>query len=385
MSSFSIRVRRIAEGAVENHPNADRLSVVRIDGFRCVEARRSDGSPRYATGDLVVYVPEGAVVPENLLRMGFWNEAEGKGFLAGSNGDRVHAVRLRGVVSQGILLPVERVEGALGVRTFDGFVDLGRDGDLEGTDVAERLGIRKHVPEIPAELDGAVVDLFGIIAKFDFESLQAMPDLFEPGERVVATEKIHGVFCQIGHVPGLSNPQCFAGGDVYVASKWLGNKGLAYCDVPENDKVHHVRVLRPLIAAGLADRMKAVGDGLAVRLFGEIYGRGVQDLHYGAMKPTLRVHGLKIGDRLVPIREAIAIVGERLALPATPVLYDGPFDLAALEAVRDGRDAISGTNLREGVVVVSADETENPMHGRKIAKLVSPDYLLRKGNRTEYQ
>lgn len=106
MADFSVRVVRISEPVVD-HPNADKLSLIKIGGYTCISAKLEDGSHRYKQGDLVVYVPEGAVVPEYILRQGFWNEKDNKGMLAGSKGDRVKAKKLRDIFSQGILLPVK--------------------------------------------------------------------------------------------------------------------------------------------------------------------------------------------------------------------------------------------------------------------------------------
>jgi len=55
--------------------------------------------------------------------------------------------------------------------------------------------------------------------------------------------------------------------------------------------------------------------------------------------------------------------------------------------VRDGRTMLGGTNIREGIVVRSATEARHEIHGRKICKIISPDYLIRRvknGEATEY-
>ena len=54
----------------------------------------------------------------------------------------------------------------------------------------------------------------------------------------------------------------------------------------------------------------------------------------------------------------------------------------ARTAMRDGKDTISGTHVREGIVIRSVVEGDNGGQ-RKIGKFVSPDYILRK-NPTEY-
>ncbi len=79
MSAFEVKVRRIDK--VEDHPDADRLSIVSILGYRAITNKLEDGSHRYAPGDLVVYVPEAAVVPEHLLKQyGYWDAEKDKGY-----------------------------------------------------------------------------------------------------------------------------------------------------------------------------------------------------------------------------------------------------------------------------------------------------------------
>ena len=108
MSTFACNVVEI--DAVTDHPNADRLSLVRIGGYTCISAKLEDGSHRYQARDLVVYIPEAAVLPEWMLKqMDFWKD--GKGTLNGSRGDRVKAIKLRDIVSQGVLYQLEHKMG----------------------------------------------------------------------------------------------------------------------------------------------------------------------------------------------------------------------------------------------------------------------------------
>lgn len=383
MADFSVNVVRIAQ-PVEHHPDADRLSLVRIGGYVCIAAKLDDGSHRYTEGDLVVYVPEGAVVPEWLLKKGFWDEKTGKGILAGKAGDRVKAKKLRGVFSQGILFPVE-TNYPDGLPYGRGVVtnDKGEEHFVnDGTDLAAFLGITKYEPPIPQSMAGEVAAMFGAPIKYDFESIQKVTDLFDAGEEVEATEKLHGTFCQIGYVPGLNHPDAFLDGNLYVASKGLGAQGLAFKNNEANDRNVYVRALNAVIdRLGPFLRDAAQAEGLPVRLFGEIFGLGIQDLHYGFKQAALRLFDIRIGDRwLTP--DEVANLAESMGLERVPVLYRGPFDLAALEAVRDGKDTLSGSHVREGIVIRSAREAAHPLHGRKIGKWVSPDYLLR-ANGTE--
>ncbi len=394
MADFAVRILPVRN--VRNHPDADRLSIMDVLGFVTISAKLEDGSHRYQDGDLIVYVGEGAVVPDYLLKPGFWKEdptgeTEGKGMLAGSRGNRVKAMRLRGVFSQGIMFPVERasmlVEGGHLSIEYD-FIKNEAGDEMqvrEGHDVSAFLGITKYEPPVPVGMAGEVVAIFGHTASYDFESIQSVPDLFEPGEEVVATEKLHGTNCQIGYVPGLDNDELFFDGNLYVGSKGMSAKGLVMKNNAANDFNVYVRTLRGLIEDGFGTKIKALSDargGVIVRVFGEVYGKGVQDLAYGTTAPQFAVFDIQVNGEYVPFEERVALA-EVLGLPVVPVLYEGPYDLAAMEPFRDGKDTISGTNVREGIVIVARSGGRHVNHGRKIGKWISPAYLLRK-NATEF-
>lgn len=58
----------------------------------------------YEVGQLGFVVPEGAVLPEKLLKeMWLWNEETGKGRLAGKQGNRVKARKIGGVILEGVM------------------------------------------------------------------------------------------------------------------------------------------------------------------------------------------------------------------------------------------------------------------------------------------
>lgn len=134
---------------VEQHPDAPHLDMVYFEKFPgVVSMKLEDGSPRYYAGDFVVYVAEGSIVPDYLLRQGFWNEDENKGLLAGPKGNRVKASNFRGVRSHGILFPLEQVVFGLDEDFQDVFTIKDEAGvnhrftkDNLGDDISEILGI----------------------------------------------------------------------------------------------------------------------------------------------------------------------------------------------------------------------------------------------------
>lgn len=402
MSTFSCPVVRVA--SVEDHKNADRLSIVRLEGlgYTAISAKLPDGNPRYKAGDLVVYIPSASVLPEWLLKeMEFWNEETGKGTLAGSDGNRVKPLRLRGIFSEGVLFPVtydphHLIGNGLTLKVGPDPDDV--MGDFLTHDVSDAMGITKWEPPVPVAMSGEVASLGDVTVRYDFERIESVPDMFEPGELVVATEKLHGTFVAMGLVPGLDHPEMFgSNGDIIVHSKGLGAQGLAFKNNEANAGNLYVRTLRNLLANhDLEAKLREVSNahgGCPVFVMGEIFGRGVQDLHYGTKEPEFRMFEIKIGHKYAPrtvdgfggLTYGNANVDRTLGLPVVPILYQGVFDMAELERVRDGRTELGGDNIREGIVVRSLVEAHHSLHGRKVAKLISPDYLLRKSKEaTEY-
>ncbi|MFI0986956.1 RNA ligase (ATP) [Streptomyces exfoliatus] len=344
---------------VHPHPNADALELAQVGLYRAVVAKGA-----YRTGDAAVYIPEQAVLPAALV-----DELGLTGRLAGKGSDRVKAVRLRGELSQGIVCR----PGALA------------DTDLiqaaaDGTYFAEALGITKWAPPVPTTMDGDVESAPDLLPWVDIENLQRYPGIFEPGEPVVLTEKLHGTACLLTlHAED---------GRAQVSSKGYGAKGLALKEDPRNLywRAVHGHGL-PAVAERLAKRLGARRVGL----FGEVYGAGVQDLAYGADGRSETV-GYALFDVSADIDGQIhwldpAEVLEPGEVPLVPRLYAGLFDLDTVLAHASGRETVSGrqTHLREGVVIRPATERYSPVvGGRAIAKAVSPAYLTRKGG-TEYE
>ena len=385
MSSFNVFVERVAH--VENHPNADRLSLISIRGYKCISAKLEDGSPRYKVGDLVIYIPEDAIVPEFLLKRGFWNAEKNQGILAGKKGNRVKAVKLRDMLSQGILFSVDPYEGFEPESHFALRFAYPELDIHEGLDVAELLGIEKYVPEIPAGMSGDVTYIGRQnVLSFDVENIKKFPDIMQ-GHDVVFEEKLHGTCFIAGYVPGLNAENVF-GSDYFVASKGLAGQGLV---LQNNDKNMTSNVyVRAFLDNELQDKLYAFSQRYAhgdpVFLLCELYGKGVQDLTYSLEEKRLACFGAFVGypneGRFFDPEEKYALL-EDIELAGTPVLYKGKFDNEKLIEFTNGKSVIDGKTVREGVVVTPMIGFDDPIIGRAILKSVSEDYLLRK-NATEF-
>lgn len=346
---------------VHEHPNADALELAQVGLYRAVVAKGA-----YVSGDAALYIPEQAVLPDALIE-----ELGLTGRLAGGAANRVKAVRLRGELSQGIVCRPRALAD----------VDLAQAA-ADGTDFAELLSIAKWCPPIPPTMDGDVERAPGLLPWVDIENIQRFPAIFEAGEPVVLTEKLHGSACLLTYAVVEERP-----GRVQVSSKGFGSKGLALQEDPRN--LYWRAVLGhgvPEAAARLAEKLGASRVGI----FGEVFGAGVQDLSYGANARSEELGyavfdvSAEIDGQVVWLDAAELLEGE---LPLVPRLYEGPYDIDRVLELASGRETVSGRelHLREGVVIRPVPERYSPVvGGRAIAKAVSPAYLTRKGG-TEYE
>ena len=337
MASFAVLARRIE---VFSHPNADLLELAKVDEYRCVVKKGE-----FESGDLVAYIPEASLVPQGLLEeMGL------VGRLAGPEKNRVKAAKLRGELSQGLVLKA-------------------RPHWKEGDNLTAELDIIKYVPPIPVHMTGELEPApDGWHGYTDIENLKRYPEVLKPGEEVVATEKVHGTCTIIG----------LLGGKRALSSKGYGAGGTA---IKEDDKNLYWRMARQY---RLFEKIEGLGE---VMLFGETYGAGVQDLGYGAQKgePVYFAFDMSIDHRYLDFDEFVKICKER-DIPIANSLYRGAFGPECM-AHTNGKETISGKELhvREGIVIRPIKERYEHDIGRVIVKNINPDYLLRKGETTEFE
>lgn len=361
MSTLTVKAEQLT---IHEHPNADALELAQVGLYRAVVPKGV-----YKTGDWALYVPEQSVLPPELIE-----ELGLTGRLAGKDCNRVKAIRLRGELSQGIVCRPK----ALGLA----WTELDAE-ETPGMGFAEILGIEKWVPPIPPEMAGEVEPAPEMIKWQDIENLQRYPDIFGFGEPVVATEKIHGTCLAVTYDART--------GQLFVSSKGHNDKGLA---LVESERNLYWRAAR---AADLRAKMEKIAGYTPscqrVAVFGEVFGAGVQDLHYGANAGSDATLGFRVFDVALDLGVSTFFIDAKAfhhycaayELDPVPILYSGPFDVEALQSVATGQTKIGGEHIREGVVIRPERESYSPiLGGRKIAKLVSPDYLLRKGG-TEFE
>jgi RNA ligase (TIGR02306 family) len=325
MSTHSVNIVTIEQ--VLPHANADRLEIVPVNGWQAVVKKG-----QFAPGDHAIYIEPDYTIP---------TAREEFSFLAkdGRDRHRLKAVRFRGALSFGLLIPVpsELADRAV------------------GDNVMADLGIERYEPpvklagsdELPADLHPKIYS-----PKFDVESFKRYPAIFELGEPVIITEKIHGANARY----------LFADGVFYMGSRsqWLKP------DV--NHPWKRAADSNPQILSWCERHPSVV-------LYGEIYG-AVQSLKYGCAPGEIRFaafavlaagHWLDTGELLAERPQD---------LPTVPVVYRGPFDPAIFElAERDSTvPGVGAGHMREGIVIVPARERRHDELGRVALKHISNRY-----------
>ena len=345
----------VVELVIEEHPNADRLELAVVGGWRCVVAKGE-----FRTGDKAAYIPDGSLLSDGMLaRLGDVTRK----YLAGPNHDRVRAARLRGVVSQGLIYVGPEVEAA-----------------EIGDDLAAVLGVTKYLPPVPTRFSGTHHG--GPHFGYDIVNIQSFPGTFTDGEPVVMTEKLHGTWCGI-----VANPKW----GLLVSSKGQASKGRWFKTEAEanaeNVYVRNWREYGPTVRS-LADQL-----GGKVAVLGEIFGTGIQDLGYGIRHGMLgfRVFDIRVDREWMPPDEMVAACAEN-GLETVPRVWEGPWSQQACESAMSGRTLLDADHIREGVVIRPLVERHDDRVrdngarlGRVILKAVSPAYVFRGGHATEHE
>ena len=140
-------------------PDADAIECAVVGGWTAVVKKGE-----FKAGDLAVYCEIDSWIPHALAP--FLSKGKEPRVFDGIAGERLRTMKLRGQLSQGLLLPF-----AIMKPFFDDILFT------EGVDVSELLGIVKYEAPIPAQLAGEVKGMFpGWIQKTDQERIQNLKE-----------------------------------------------------------------------------------------------------------------------------------------------------------------------------------------------------------------
>jgi RNA ligase (TIGR02306 family) len=142
-------------------PDADAIECAVIGGWTAVVKKGE-----FKVGDLAVYCEIDSWIPHELAP--FLSKGKEPRVFDGIEGERLRTVKLRGQLSQGLIIPVGRFNSDHNALY------------VEGYDVSADLGIVKYEAPIPAQLAGEVKGMFpGWIQKTDQERVQNLTEEFD--------------------------------------------------------------------------------------------------------------------------------------------------------------------------------------------------------------
>lgn len=151
-------VKRI--DSIEPIEGADAIELAIVGGWEVVVAKNVG----HKEGDLVVYCEIDSFLPTE-PEFEFLRKSSYKKLVDGTEGFRLKTIRLRGQISQGLIIPLQDAHQIIHRNTPN--INMGLFEDL---DVTEMLGITKWDPAIPAVLSGTAKGNFpSFIQKTDEE------------------------------------------------------------------------------------------------------------------------------------------------------------------------------------------------------------------------
>ena len=331
---------------------ADKIELAHIDGWKVVVAK----DVNHKIGDLVVYCEIDSFLPIE-PEFEFLRKSSYKKLVDGAEGFRLKTIRLRGQISQGLIIPLTYMH-SLYQRKKDPSIDS--EEWTDGVDVTEYLGIVKYEPPIPAGLAGNVKGLFpSFLQKTDEERVQNLankyPDWVKSNTIFYATEKLDGS----------SATFYVRNGEFGVCSRNLELKdlgefvpGMATCeDGIERPKQENTfwKVAREM---QLKDKLLATNRNICLQ--GELIGEGIQGNPYKIKGHTVKFYNVFDIDtqKRLSFNEFVTFIAS-IGLITVPIItsFTLPNTIEEMLKIAEGKSFLNLNTEREGLVVRSIDST----------------------------
>lgn len=342
-------IRRIAD--IQPIDGADAIEVATIDGWKVVVKKGE-----FTIGDLAVYIEIDSWVPNELAP--FLSKGHEPREYNGVKGERLRTIKLRGQVSQGLLLGLPQ-QGYTGVAPDGTRYYVDSPMDVEGFDVTEHLGIQKWEAPIPAQLQGQVAGMFptSLIPKTDQERIQNCFGEIQKRSKRFVTEKVWNVETQTLEEHPVVVPEDFKeptyevtlklDGSSCTIFRWEGE--LRVCSRNLELKINDENKDNTFVAMALkiGDR---IPDGFAFQ--GELMGPGIQGNREGFTEHEFFVFDVfNIFTHLYASPIVRRDVCNTLSLKHVPVLGT---DWTTPQSVEEGLALAEGLSInhkiREGLV-----------------------------------
>jgi RNA ligase (TIGR02306 family) len=332
-------IQRIRE--IRPIEGADAIELAIINSWQVVVAKNVG----HQVDDLVVYCEIDSFLPIR-EEFEFLRKSSYKKMSDGTEGFRLKTIKLRGEVSQGLLLPLS---------VFEDFSWTA----YEGLDVTEKLGIIKYEPPIPAELSGTAKGYFpSFIRKTDEERVQNLTNEYTKWagakHQFYATEKLDGssatFYIKDGEFGVCSRNLELADPGEFISGSVMCDDGI---ERPKQENTFW-KVAREM---DIKNKLAATGLNLCIQ--GELIGEGIQKNPYKLKGHTVKFYNAFDIDKQerLNLRDFISIM-TLLGFETVPVLgieFVLPETVEELLQQAEGKSVLNANTEREGIVIRSMD------------------------------
>lgn len=318
---------------------AEAIEVSHVAGWAVVTKKGE-----FKAGDRALYIEIDAFLPDGQPAWQFLVDRVAHDW-QGQRGHILRTVRLRGQISQGLLLPLSAIDPQLAAAPA-------------GEDLAQRLGIRKWERDIPPDMVGRMRGAFpSRVSKTEQERAQNLPEqlaLWAGQQRVwEISEKLEGQSCTFAWLED----------GLHVCSK-----SVDFLETPDNLFWQFARSLR------IEEQLREHFGGRLLAIQGELVGPGIEGNIYRFKEHRFYVFGVydvRTGLKVSPDERSRIL--QMLQLPGVPILGSLTLPvqdtLEHLLGLAQARSAIADVE-REGIVLNSLD-------GADSFKAISNRYLLK--------
>lgn len=350
---------------------ADNIEQVVAGGWNAITKKGE-----FKQGDLTIIATTDAVIPESLSeQMGVANYLR--------KGTRVRTVKLRGVYSECLIIPLHYLKGKVSMGEHDLVI--------EGRDCMEKLGITKYEPPVKQIqlASGRKIkwrDNQNFHIYYKFPNLKNVSGMFTEEDEVQITRKIHGTNSRYAVIKKSELSfwdkvkKWFGIADEWIEYEYI--YGSHNCEKGSDSQGFYSTDVWRTIAEKYNIKQKLwevvksmdkeeLGTGLV--LYGEVYGPGIQGKGYDYKLKDIQFEGfdVTIDGKYLSTDTAQIVIESLLELPHVEVLYEGNWS----QDIQDSfvfNNFIEGTKVPHEGIVIKHTSGER----QKVAKCINPDYLI---------
>lgn len=329
---------------------ADKIELAKVDGWQCV-VKKGD----FQVDDKGIYFEIDSVLPADDERFAFLESL------------RIKSMKLRGALSQGLLMPLADFPEVVAYNLGASMVVETLGKDLAQQNLSDLLRVQKYEPPLPIQGEQKGTFPTHLVPKTDQERIQNIPEVLEgrDGREFEITEKLDGTSCTIYH---FADPAIDPDGDVPNEMRSVVGACSRNWEMKLDDDNVYAQIVNN---HDLVAKLRKLGLNIAIQ--GEIIGPRIQGNKYKRAQQEFYVFDIySIDDQQYFKAPERYMICQQLGLLHVPTITrTGPLNLDTVLSLAEGRSQLFDTE-REGLVFKHLTE---PL----AFKAISNKFLLKTG------